>query len=285
MSRRQSAAASASGSSLSNEPPLSLHSNNWDELTWPEFLFTVPEREYDVNLEPPPTTRPRSRLPWRRQSSPHRYLSTGLAPNCKLAFVLEKHGAHIYFLKGPPDVSCEHRVELSHDLLQPSYGVVVDAVLSNRYFATVDRYRLDTFQLDPNGYLLNKHFSIDLESPANASKWVPTCLTIFDNGGSCTWVAVGFYVKKDDGHGGDIKVYLVEEKGITEEIGRYDKVVRSTFAGPLQSESVRKVAFSPDGDRLACITSNNTVLVWTWSYRGRTWQPPFEIRRAFSPVR
>jgi WD40 repeat protein len=209
----------------------------------------------------------------------------GLSPNCKLAFVLEEHGAHIYFLKEPPNLRAELRAELSVELLQPSKGEVLDAVLSNRYFATVDRYKLDTFQLDAGGCLRDRHFSTALENQANGSSWVPTCLTIFDDVGDRTWVAVGFRVKKGLGNGGDIKIYLVEASGITEEIGRYDKVFRSTIAKPLESEYIRRIAFSPDGDRLACVTNNNTVLIWSWSDRGKAWRPPFEIRREFSPVR
>src|SRR5205814_2909068 len=119
---------------------------------------------------------------------------------------------------------------------EPSKGEVVDAVLSDRYFAAVDRYKLDTFELDANGrLLLDKHFSTALENEANGSDWVPTCLTIFDDDESCTWVAVGFRVKKGLGNGGDIKVYRIEASDITEEIGRYDKAIRSTIAKPLES--------------------------------------------------
>jgi WD40 repeat protein len=209
----------------------------------------------------------------------------GLSPNCKLAFVLGEHGVHIYFLREPPNLCAELRTELSVESLQPSNGDVVDAVLSNRYFATVDRYKLDMFELDAGGRLLNKHFSTVLENQAKGSNWVPTCLTIFDDDLGRTWVAVGFRVKKGLVNGGDIKVYLVESSGITEEIGRHDKAFRSTIARPLESEFIRRVAFSPDGDRLACVTNNNTVLIWSWSHRGKSWQPPFEIRGDFSPVR
>jgi WD40 repeat protein len=198
--------------------------------------------------------------------------------------VLEEHDVHIYSLSEPPTLCAELRAELNVELLKPSKGEVVDAVLSDRYFATVDRYKLDTFELDADGRLLDKHFSTALENQANGSNWVPTCLTIFDDGGSCTWVAVGFRVKKGLGNGGDIKVYRIEASGITE-IGRYDEAIRSTIAKPLEAEFIRRIAFSPDGDRLACVTNNNTVLIWSWLQRGKSWWPPFEIRRDFSPVR
>jgi WD40 repeat protein len=281
--RRQSAATSASGSSVSNEGQPSGHSTDWDEPCWPEFLFTIKEAECSLNLEVSPSTR--SRRLWPRPFTRHCYHLVGLSPNCKLAFVLEEHGVHIYFLREPPNLYAELRAELSIESLQPSKGEVVDAVLSNRYFATVDRYKLDTFELDANGCLLNNHFSIVLENQANGSNWVPTCLTIFDDNRNRTWVAVGFRVKKHLGNGGDVKVYVIEASGITEEIGRYDKAFRSTIARPLESEFIRRIAFSPDGDRLACVTNNNTVLIWSWSHRGKSWRPPFEIRRDFSPVR
>lgn len=283
--RSQSAATSASGSSLSNERRPSVRSTDWEEPCWPSFLFTFKEAEYFLNIEVPPSTK--SHRLRRKLFSRHcRYHLVGLSPNCKLAFVLEEHGVHIYSLNEPPDLRAELQAELNVELLNPFKGEVVDAVLSDRYFATVDRYKLDTFELGADGRLqLDKHFSTALENQANGSNWVPTCLTIFDNGGSCTWVAVGFLVKKGLGCGGDIKVYRIEASGITEEIGRNDKAIRSTIAKPVESEFIRRIAFSPDGDRLACVTNNNTVLIYSWSRRGKSWRPPFEIRRDFSPVR
>src|SRR5215469_11447388 len=119
--RRQSAAASASGSSLSNERRPSVHSTDWEELRWPEFLFTVKEAEYFLNLEVPPSTK--SRRLRRKPFSRHcRYHLVGLSPNCKLAFVLEEHGVHIYSLSEPPNLCAELRAELNVELLKPSKG-------------------------------------------------------------------------------------------------------------------------------------------------------------------
>ena len=273
--RRQSATASASESSLSNERRPSVLSADWEEPRWPEFLFTVKEPEYSLDL----STKSGGLWPKR-----HRYYSVGLSPNCKLAFVLGKHGLQIYFLREPPNLCSEPRAKLSVELLKPFEGEVADAVLSNRYLVTLDRYKFDTFELGADGRLLDKHFSTALENQTNKSDWVPTCLAIFDDG-SCAWVAVGFRVKKGLESGGDIKVYLIEASGITEEIGRYDKAFRSAIGNPLESEFIRRITFSPDGDRLACVTNNNTVLIWSWSHVTKSWRHPFKIQRDFSPVR
>jgi WD40 repeat protein len=283
-SRRQSGATSASGLSSSNDRQLSVRPVDWEEPRWPEFPFTFKEPEYSKELKIPPSTRPR-RLSLRRNSR-RCFDSVGFSPNCKLAFVLGESGAFVYLLGEPPDLRPEICAELNKELLQPSKGEVIDAVLSNRYFATVDRYKLDMFGLDEDGHLLDVQFSTSLENQVNGSNWVPTCLAIFDDGGRCcAWVAVGFRVKKDGPYGGDIKVYRVEESGIREEIGRYDNAFRSTIERPLSSESVRRIAFSPDGDRLVCVTNNNTVLIWSWSHPGESWRPPLEIRRDLIPVR
>src|SRR5215469_5570344 len=194
--RRQSAAAAGSASSLSNERQLSVLSADWEEPCWPEFLFTLKEPEYSLDL----STKSGGLWPKR-----HRYYSVGLAPNCKLAFVLGKHGVHIYFLSEPPNLCAELRAQLSVERLNPFDGEVTDAVLSNRYLVALDRYKFDTFELDADGRLLDKkHFSTTLENQSNKSNWVPKCLAIFDDG-NCAWVAVGFLVTKGLESGGDIK--------------------------------------------------------------------------------
>jgi len=181
-------------------------------------------------------------------------------------------------LSEPPNL----RAELRAELLDCFEGEVEDAVLSNRYLVTLDRYRLDTFELGTEGRRLDNHFSTFLESQVNRSDWIPTCLTIFDNG-SLAWVAVGFRVKKAFESGGDIKVYLINTSGI-KEIERYDRGFRLAIGNPLESESIRRIAFSSGGDRLACVTNTNTVLIWSWPPSAESWRCPFEIRRDFRPV-
>jgi len=286
-SRRQSAADSVSGSSLSNDRRPIVPLSDWQEPYWPEFLFTDQHRDDSQNLEPSQIIEP-AQTNWARRLLPgppprRRYRLFGFSPNCRRAFLLQKRSVDIYALGEPPQVRAEHRERLSIEEHDSPEGQVLDAVLSNRYFATVDRYKLDTFQLRADGSL-GRHCHKALENQAKGSNWVPQCLTIFDEDEDKTWVAVGFLVKKGGRPGGDIKIYVVKETGITEEIGRHDKVFRSTIATPLESEYIRKISFSPDGDRLACVTSNNTVLVWSWSQRGSRWRYPFDIQRRLIPV-
>lgn len=287
--RRQSAAASTSGSNLtpwgSSEHRTSVPAVDWEEPCWPEFLLTDKGPEYSLNLG---TNSGRSLESLRQLFFRDCYYSFGLSPNCQLAFVLGKRALRIYFLSEPPNPRAELRAEL-RDCFE---GEVEDAVLSNRYLVTLERYRLDTFELGADGRRLNKHFSTVLENQMNRRGWIPKCLAIFDNG-RCAWVAVGFLVdrnfcsgvNRDFRSGGDIKVYLINASGITEEIGRYDEGFRSAIGDPLESEYIRRISFSPDGDRLACVTNNNTALIWSWSHSSQSWQHPFEIRRDFRPVR
>ena len=236
----------------------------------PEFPYTDKGSEDSLKVGT------KSGRPWRRLLPHDHYYSVGLSSNCQLAFVLGERILSIYFLNGPPNLRAEPR-----DCFE---GEFEDAVLSNRYLVTLGRYKLDTFELSADGHRLNKHLSTVLENQVNRRDWIPKCLAIFDNG-RCAWIAVGFRVNNGFGNGGDIKVYLINESGITKEIGRHDAGFRSSIKTQLESDYIRRIAFSPGGDKLVCVTNNNRVLIWSQSDNAQSWQRPFQIKRDFRPVR
>ncbi len=266
---RQFDAPPTSASSLtpwnSNEHQSSVNSVDWKEPCMPEFLLTD-KKEDEISLKLPVT---KSGHQWRQLFSQD-YYSVGLSPNCRLAFVLGKRFLRIYHLSGPPDLRAEPR--------DPLEGDFEDAVLSNRYLVAVQRYTLNTFELSADGHRLNKPHSTPLENQNNRRDWIPKCLAISDNGESA-WIAVGFRVKNAFGSCGEIKIYLINSSR-----GGHEERSRLTIENSRKSDHVRRIAFSPDGNRLACVTTTNRVLIWSWSERTHSWQRPFQIQRDFSPV-
>lgn len=265
--RRVADPPSTSESSLthsgSSDRQSSVSAGEWEEPYLSALHLTQAGSEYSfmIGIE---SDRPRHRrLPRRRRRE---YDSVGLSPDCKLAFAWEGNTITIYSLPEPPGVTARSGASFE--------GEFKDAALSGRYLITLKRFGLDAHRLSADGRRLTHPLSTSWKSRRN---WIPNCVAIFDNGNRAK-IAVGGRV--DDGLGsGAIEIYLIDG----EELG----LRNSGFSNvtPLESDDVRRIAFSPDGYKLVCVTKNSRVLIWSWSNNAQSWGHPFQIARTFRPVR
>ena len=242
----------------------------------PQCRLTTTDREHSLNLGA------KSDNLWRRFFRRNYHDSVGLSPNYQVAFTLKNQTLAIYHLSAPPDLRGERCGSRN--------GVFIDTVLSNRYLVTLERNQLELFDIacSAHEHGLNKVVSKKLENQANEN-YIPKCLDIFDNG-IHAWIAVGFRVRTTGYNSrGDIKIYLLDTDDARNprirDVVRHNEEFHSAIKEVRESVHIRRISFSPDGHRLACVTHTNKVLVWTWSGDQSSWREPFKIERDFMPVR
>jgi hypothetical protein len=111
--------------------------------------------------------------------------------------------------------------------------------------------------------------------------WSPDCLAILETN-ERTWISVGGRVYLEGVMHSGIKLYRVDRSSITARHLRLH--LEGLGSDYLKSDFLKTLEFCPTGNRVACLTNNNRVLIWNLSDELKPQSAPFTISRKYANV-
>ncbi|KAI9800304.1 MAG: hypothetical protein M1833_003418 [Piccolia ochrophora] len=259
-------------SSLPLSPPDSLRSpsrledhlcpNDWIEPRIPPFEATS-----KAGL---------SRVPLKRgpMFHPSQYVSAGLSPDCRSVYFLRERSVRVYSLRNFPAVN---ESDILFKWKMTCDSVCEEAALSNGLLAVFTKRTLLVFSIPHQSVIGMESLEYDKER----YRWDPNCITIHE-ANDRAWICVGGRVNYNGNFNGSIKIFQVDmtlgRSTLVPYAAQLDKGERDSLVG----DFLKMLEFSPDGQRLVCVTNNNRILSWFLSNNARPRQDPFQISKAFA---
>jgi hypothetical protein len=264
--------------SLNDTLPATMNFERWkeDKQHFPPFeITTIIERSQVI-------------FP-KRLCRTETYYSSGLSPNCKAAFYLGLGGVVVYSLErflpkiGKDDVLLRRQPNATEN-----YDVAI-ATLTNRFLAITCQSndsrsnRLLVFEHSPPG----TPGTANTLSVGETLHIHPTCLAMHESEIGI-WVVVGGRIQVTVGRrshmAGKIQVYQVKMADGIIRLKRQAARFMSKLNSLLE-DWPKTIDFSPDGERLVCITQmTNKVLVWSLDDQACPQQAAFEIMKTYDTV-
>lgn len=156
---------------------------------------------------------------------------------------------------------------------------VAKATLTNQFLAIA----CQGFDSHPHKLLVFKHSPPGTANTASVSESLsirPTCLAMYELGDR-VWVVVGGQTNM----AGKVHVFRVESVSGIFRLRRLEARFDKLKPNPLLDDWPKTVDFSPDGQRLVCVTHRtNKVLVWFLSDHACPQQAAFEIMKTYDNV-
>lgn len=198
------------------------------------------------------------------------YLSVGLSTDCGLGFFLSKESVTVISLQSR---SVVHQITCQNLKIKNLKDAQV--ALSQRFLAVILAETLLVLE-----YVLPQyHDQIRVEKFEYG--WRPDCLAILETN-ERTWISVGGRVYLEGVMHSSIKLYRVDRSITTNRHLRLH--LEGLGSDYLKSDFVKTLEFCPTGDRVACLTNNNRILIWNLSDELKPQSAPFIISRKYANV-
>ncbi|KAG9230140.1 hypothetical protein BJ875DRAFT_499399 [Amylocarpus encephaloides] len=201
------------------------------------------------------------------------YYGAGLSPNCCNAFALGEKELLVCPVNA--ETSQKNPQIDGHFRLAPCAEndfSTARATITNRFLAVLrgaQRLNLSVFQYskNPDGGKVGSH---------TFKGWYPICLGMHE-GPSCTCIAVGGCSKEI----GSIRVFKVIDANGKFTLEMHQTGSTSVLSQPFLNDQPKQIDFSPDGQRLICLTKNNRVLTWLLTDNYEPGDAHFEFQKRY----
>lgn len=241
---------------------------------WKEDGMAVGTRispECNITLQRLPTTKLRMKV---------KFLAAGLSPSASHIYFLKEDLVQVYSL----DVATGQTQDNLEFEYRPKDSRLCTAVISARHIVILmqQKGRGPSFHLfDLKGNSLGiEPFGLDADGHA----WNPAALLALHESVEETFVAIGGSTKYDNILTGGIKIFAIAQSlraGIWLKHSILSKHHKRNRNAP---DLLKTLAFSPDGSKVVCSTSDNRILVWRLTARDDSDLVPFMIEREFVTV-
>jgi hypothetical protein len=216
---------------------------------------------------------PRTCVVKMQKSSP-KYLSAGLSPNCRAAFLLRPDVVKVLALDDCGKVTQEPK------LLKPSTSgnlKLEHAALSDQYLVLLTKREFLLYDHREGCFIGKKDWT------DSTGSWNSACIAITETK-THVWIAVGRSQsqQQNTAKSDSIRMYQSIIAGNPSVIQNLDASFQSSV---FNSDHPKRISFSLDGTRLVCVTHQNRVLAWALSDNAQPTHSAFKIEKNYKTVK